>query len=232
MKLLTCTAKKFAYSPDRHLTPPEASCVDYESFKASLGISNSVLTHGLSYGDDCSSLKSFINTLGRSRTRGCAVINENTTDLELNDLHAAGVRGIRLNLYGYGAMHDIEKQLQCLKWYSNRVRSKGWFVEFLQLNHANWAPLGAMIPSIGLNVVTDHHALLKAESMLPQGEKVLSQPGISDIISLLKTGTFWVKLSAPYRSSTAAPYYEDMQPLVRALVEANPRRVLWGSDWY
>ena len=67
--------------------------------------------------------------------------------------------------------------------------------------------------------------------MLPTSADVLSQPGLVDIIKLLGTGKFWVKLSAPYRSSTQAPYYEDMRPLVLALVDANPRRVLWGSDW-
>jgi predicted TIM-barrel fold metal-dependent hydrolase len=39
-----------------------------------------------------------------------------------------------------------------------------------------------------------------------------------------------MKLSAPYRVSED-PSYDDMKPLVRALVDANPNRVLYGSDW-
>lgn len=192
-----------------------------------------MLTHGLSYGNDCSSLKSFIKTLGSEKTYGCAVIDEETAASEIADLKASGVRGIRLNLYGYRAMTDIKPQIKVLEMYADRVRKlgTGWFLEFLQINMANWAPLSKVIPTLGLQVVTDHHALLKAQSMLPRGTDVLAQPGLIDIIFLLKTGTFWIKLSAPYRSSTQAPYYEDMKPLVLALVEANPRRVLWGSDW-
>ena len=189
------------------------------------------MTHGLSYGDDCSSLISFIETLGRAVTRGCAVINEETTDNEIDRLHQSGVCGIRLDLYRYGAMEDLEKQKKLLHLYADRVRSKGWFLEFLQINPANWAPLTASITSLGIHVVTDHHALLKARSMLPSSVEVLDQPGFAEITTLLKSGKFWIKLSAPYRSSLERPYYKDMEPIVLALVNANPHRVLWGSDW-
>jgi predicted TIM-barrel fold metal-dependent hydrolase len=224
-------ARQFQYSPNRHLTPPQATVQDYEAFKKSLGITKSVLTHGLSYGDDCSSLKHFIQALGRDRTWGCAVINEETSEDEIASLAASGVCGIRLNLYAYNAMVDFKKQVEVLQKYADRVRSKGWFLEFLQINPQNWAPLNIVISNLGLQVVTDHHALLKANSMLPDGTDVLSQPGMGDITALLKKGNFWIKLSAPYRSSTQAPHYSDMKPLVLALIEANPRRVLWGSDW-
>jgi len=208
-----------------------ATIEQFKAFKDSLGITHSVLTHGLSYGHDCSSLAAFIDKLGPSTTRGCAVITESSTDAEIEALHERGVRGIRLDLYGYKAMEDLSKQIEMLRLYADRVRPKNWFLEFLQINQSNWTGLGEVIPTLGLNVVTDHHALMKAQSMLPTSADVLSQPGLVDIIKLLGTGKFWVKLSAPYRSSTQAPYYEDMRPLVLALVDANPRRVLWGSDW-
>ena len=185
----------------------------------------------MSYGQDCSSLKYFIKALGPDRTWGCAVVDEQTPEAEIASLAASGVRGIRLNLYGYKAMTDVDKQIQVLEIYADRVRARGWFLEFLQINMANWAPLSMVIPTLGLQVVTDHHALLKAESMLPPGDDVLAQQGLADIVSLLKTKNFWIKLSAPYRSSVQEPDYPDMKPLVLALVKANPRRVLWGSDW-
>lgn len=225
------TAQRFPYSPNRHLTPPQAAIADFESFKSSHGITHSVLVHGLSYGDDCSSLKAFITGLGESVTQGIAVINEDTSDCEIEELHSHGIRGIRMDLYRYKAMEDVKKQVELLKLYADRIRPKGWSLDFLQLKPENYATLGRVIPALSLPVVTDHHALLKAQSMLPSGVDVLSQPGLSDVVSLLKTGSFWVKLSAPYRCSEDAPHYADMKPLVRALVDANPRRVLWGSDW-
>lgn len=47
----------------------------------------------------------------------------------------------------------------------------------------------------------------------------------------LREGNLWIKLSAPYRCSNLGPQYEDLRWIVRRFVDANPRRVVWGSDW-
>ena len=44
------------------------------------------------------------------------------------------------------------------------------------------------------------------------------------------THEVWVKLSAAYRIGTP-PAYAELAPLVDALVAANPKRLVWGSDW-
>lgn len=67
--------------------------------------------------------------------------------------------------------------------------------------------------------------------MLPHGEIVGKQPGMEAVIKLLRSDNFWVKLSAPYRCSDQAPHYQDMEEVVQCLLKANPRRVVWGSDW-
>lgn len=159
------------------------------------------------------------------------MISKSTSDSEIEKLHECGIRGIRLDLYSEGAMHDLSKQEAMLKYYSERVRKWGWSMAFLQLEPHNWEPLSRLIPTLPVPIVTDHHALLKGQSMLPEGLPVLKQPGLEAILKMLKSGNFWIKLSAPYRSSEQAPHYEDMEALVRCLVAANPRRVLWGSDW-
>lgn len=225
------TAVRFKYSPDRHLTPPAATVEAYDQFKTRLGIDRSVLVHGLSYGHDCTSLSTFIEELDKSNTVGVGVISRSTTDVELNKLNSHGVCGIRLDLYSEGAMHDLAKQKEMLIYYSERIKALGWSLAFLQLEPANWEPLSKLIPTLPVPVITDHHALLKAKSMLPAGADVLAQPGLAPILSMLKSGNFWIKLSAPYRSSDMAPHYEDMEDLVKCLVAANPHRVVWGSDW-
>jgi predicted TIM-barrel fold metal-dependent hydrolase len=50
-------------------------------------------------------------------------------------------------------------------------------------------------------------------------------------LNLLQNGKAYVKISAPYRSSTLAPDYPDVAPMAKAMVAANPQRILWGSDW-
>lgn len=107
------TATRFTYAPDRHLTPPPATIPQFLAFKSRLGITNSVLTHGVSYGADCTSLKSFVAELDTTApaTKAVGVIDPSTVSGdELSAMHAAGVRGIRVNLYKYQAMHHVERQ--------------------------------------------------------------------------------------------------------------------------
>ena len=50
--------------------------------------------------------------------------------------------------------------------------------------------------------------------------------------ALLDGGNAWVKLSGAYmRSAMHATAYADTLPLGRALVQAAPERLVWGSDW-
>jgi predicted TIM-barrel fold metal-dependent hydrolase len=165
-------------------------------------------------------------------TRGIAVISRHVTDDELVRLHDCGIRGIRLDLYSEHAMRDLGKQLDMLKFYADRVVPLNWSIGFLQLEPSNWAQLSRLIPTLPVDVVVDHQALLKSRSMLPADITVADQPGMAAILELLAGGNFWVKISAPYRNSQEDPQYDDLQEVVRLLVDANPRRVVYGSDWY
>jgi predicted TIM-barrel fold metal-dependent hydrolase len=50
-------------------------------------------------------------------------------------------------------------------------------------------------------------------------------------VSLVRSGKAYVKISGAYRSSSQRPDYADVAPLAKALIAANPQRILWGSDW-
>jgi len=56
------------------------------------------------------------------------------------------------------------------------------------------------------------------------------QPGFEQLLELLRSGKVYVKISAPYRISQQ-PHYADAAPLARAMIAANPDRIVWGSDW-
>jgi predicted TIM-barrel fold metal-dependent hydrolase len=51
-----------------------------------------------------------------------------------------------------------------------------------------------------------------------------------NVLRLLETGRCWIKLVG-YRVSTDGPPYLDVAPLTTALVDAAPKRCLWGTDW-
>ncbi|KAJ0414254.1 hypothetical protein BJY00DRAFT_319017 [Aspergillus carlsbadensis] len=228
---------RFEYSPTRHLTPPPATIDQFIAFKKKIGITKSVLTHGLSYGSDCSSLCGFVADLGEGNSKAIGVIDPDTvTADELHNMHRAGIRGIRVNLYQYRAMHDVELQKAALRAHAFAIKKHcpGWSMAFTHTHPEFWVELKPVIEEeivpTGIRLVTDHFALLKGSS-LASVEDVTQQPGFREILDLMRAGHLYVKISAPYRVSTQAPAYEDLKPLVRAFFDANPQRVLWGSDW-
>ncbi|KAJ9150256.1 Amidohydrolase 2 [Pleurostoma richardsiae] len=230
----------FPYSADRHLTPCPATIQAFQTFKTRVGLTRSVLTHGLSYGDDCTSLKFFIQRLGPKSTRGIGVIDPITTkDEEIQELHNAGVRGIRVNLYRYRAMENVNLQKEVLLAHLQRITnlSLPWSLTMTTIRTDFWDELEPFVEQVvartGVPLITDHFALLKAPSMLPPEYRCdpTTQPGFQPIMRLVSKGHLWVKLSAPYRVSERQPAYEDLKFLVRAFVNANKHRVLWGSDW-
>jgi len=60
----------------------------------------------------------------------------------------------------------------------------------------------------------------------------VKQPGFQKLLDLLRHGErrCWVKLTGVYRLSQA-PGFEDAAPLAKALIEAAPDRLIWGSDY-
>ena len=60
----------------------------------------------------------------------------------------------------------------------------------------------------------------------------VSQPGFQQLLDLLRhgDGRCWVKLTGVYRMSVAAGF-TDAAPMARALIEAAPHRIIWGSDY-
>jgi hypothetical protein len=58
-----------------------------------------------------------------------------------------------------------------------------------------------------------------------------TQAGFDSLVGLVKSGKAYVKVSGAYRSSSQRPDYPDVAPLAKALIAANPQRILWGSDW-
>jgi predicted TIM-barrel fold metal-dependent hydrolase len=58
------------------------------------------------------------------------------------------------------------------------------------------------------------------------------QPGFRKLIDLLRhgEGRAWVKLTGTYRMATL-PTLADAAPMARALIEAAPDRLIWGSDY-
>jgi len=150
------------------------------------------------------------------------VINDQTSDGELDILGKAGFRGIRLNL-ATGGTNDPTVARQRFRAAIPRMASRGWHIQ-IYTNLAVIAGIKEAVLASSVPVVFDHFG--GAQAALGA-----SQPGFADLLDLVRSGKAYVKISGAYRASTQAPDYADVVPLAKALIAANPERIVWGTDW-
>ncbi len=137
-------------------------------------------------------------------------------------MHAAGFRGMRLNLWT-GGVHDPEVGRQRFQAAAARMRARGWHIQlFTTLGMVS--AIKDLVMASPVPVVFDHFGGAIAK-------RGVEQPGFADLVALVKSGKAYVKISGGYRASTRAPDYPDAASLARALIAANSDRILWGTDW-
>jgi predicted TIM-barrel fold metal-dependent hydrolase len=156
------------------------------------------------------------------RARGVAVIDDKTTDAELDAMAKAGIRGIRLNLATAG-ITDPAAARQRFQNAVARAKGRGWHIQF------NTQPtiieaLSDMFLASPVTIVIDHFGGATAANGL-------QQPGFGALVNLVKSGKAYVKISGAADSVSTRSDLADVAPLARALVTANPQRILWGTNW-
>ncbi|MGH6683040.1 MAG: amidohydrolase family protein, partial [Pseudolabrys sp.] len=211
---------KFPFSSKRLYTPGDASIDDLEALHRALHVDRVVIVHPSPYGADNSCTVDAVRKLGK-RARGVAVIDDSTSAEELADMHAAGIRGVRVNLESYGESDPVVAGRQ-LQRAAERVAPLGWHVQ-TYTNLAILAALHDTILALPTTLVVDHFGRAQAAPGT-------AQPGFEQLLALLRSGRVYVKVSAPYRISQQ-PDYPDAAPIARAIIDANPDRVVWGTDW-
>lgn len=209
--------EKYGYAAERLYTPPAVFLRDYLAMLEAVGFSRGVIVQSGVHGTNNDVLVDAIAPSG-GRLKGIALIDERTSDAELNRLAAAGVRGFRANLVAkVGVQFDAAKRL------AQRVARLGWHVQFL-LDVESFPTLDEVLRDFPVEVVVDHMGR-------PDTARGTGAPGFRALIRLLESGRGWAKLSAPYRTSQQSFPYADITPFARALVDAVPERLVWGSDW-
>jgi predicted TIM-barrel fold metal-dependent hydrolase len=214
---------RYAYSPARIYTPPDCLLPDYLKMLATLGVERAVLVQPSVYGTDNTVMLEAIKAAG-DRFRGVAVLAEGISDSELKRLDAAGVRGVRVNIVDVKDRKAGALPMDALKALARRVAPLGWHMEFLM--HADeFSDLDRAFAGFPVDIVLGHLGYMKTD-------KGLADAGFQALLRLMKAGRAWVKLTGPSRITTSGGLpYADVAPYARALIEANPERVLWGTDW-
>lgn len=213
-------ASQFPFAANRHYTPDTASVESLLAMHRDIGVERVVIVHPSPYGDDNSSLLWAMRTIGKS-ARGVAVISDTISAEMLNTLHQGGVRGTRLNLETVGQNDPSIAQQQLLRT-AKQVAPLGWHIQ-MYTNLGVIVGLYDTIMQSAATVVIDHFGRLNAGAGL-------NQPGFDALLSLVRSGKVYVKLSAGYRVSEVSGY-SDLDPFAEALIAANPDRMLWGTDW-
>ncbi|MDN4573174.1 GntR family transcriptional regulator [Pandoraea cepalis] len=203
--------------PERSYTPPPAPEDKYLAMLDATGMTYGVLVQISVYGTDNRYL---LGTLRRhpDRLRGIAVVSPDVTDAELEAMHAAGVRGLRINvLFGGGI------GFKAMETLAHRIKDLGWHMQFLM--DVNTLPeLMPRMTALPVPGIVDH----MGHTSVAQG---LDAPGFSALRSLVRDHGYWVKLSGAYRISERFPAFDDVTPFAQALIEDAPDRMVWGSDW-
>lgn len=156
-----------------------------------------------------------------ARLRGVAVLDPSVSDAELAAFDTAGVRGIRLNLYG----DDGWRRIETAPWRTlfQRIAALGWHIEIHTHNGDGAVVLSALDAALGNTatpVVLDHFGR--------PGELGTDDPIFDVARAVGERRPLWVKISAPYRLSNV-----DLWPALttRWAEIAGPDRLVWGSDW-
>ena len=182
-----------------------------------LGIERTVIVQSILYGTDNSLVARGIEALGRERTRGIGLVTDDASDADLDALARDGIEGVRLN-YVHGGVLSWEG----VEAMAPRLADRGLHVQILLRTDRHMAQLAPRIRALPVPVVIDHIGW-------PDLSAGVDEPGFRALRDCLDHGNAWVKLSALYRHCPAP--FEEADAHVAALLDANPLRCLWGSDW-
>ncbi|MFN9300778.1 MAG: amidohydrolase family protein [Acidobacteriota bacterium] len=209
--------RRFPFFPGRAYTPPTALPHEMSALHRRLGIDRVVIVTPSVYGTDNSATLFGLRARGSS-ARGIAVIDDTTPTSTLNQLARSRFCGARLNLGA--AASGPESARRSVERLFDRVSGLRWHLQlFAGLKVV--AALEDLLARAPIPVCIDPVA-----GALP--DLGLSQPGFDALLRLLASGKTYVKITNRFLPSGQP---QATAAMVAALHQANPNRILWGTDW-
>lgn len=209
--------EKFPYAPNRRYTPEDAPKEMLRTLHDHLGVARAVIVQASCHGIDNAAMLDCIAS-DPCRYRGVAIVDDSFTDTDFDRLDAGGVRGVRFNFVMHlGGSPDMGVFNRVI----DRIKGRGWHV-VLHLDAPDIVPLSGLIGKLPLPFVIDHMGRVPAAAGL-------DQPPLRALIELSRLENCWIKVCGAERISM--PPYAAAVPIARALVQAAPERVLWGTDF-
>ncbi len=214
---------RYPLAEHRRYTPAFAPREQLEEVHETLGFERCVVVHPGVFKEHDVTLD--VLRANPGRYRGVAVLRPTVRDEVLDEMHAAGVRGVRIHLTGSQGptMHSSRSGFDDVLRLAPRLGKRGWHVQVSieTIYLAEWLP---RLLGLELDLVVDHMGR-------PRVDDGTGAPEFTALCDLLRSGRAWCKLSGADRFSKTGAPYDDAVPFARALIAANPERVVWGSDW-
>jgi predicted TIM-barrel fold metal-dependent hydrolase len=212
-------AAKFPYAPDAPYHPPDSPFEGLQRLHEVLGIERAVIVHASCHGSD---MRATLDAIARSggKYRGTAIIDEGYSEKDFQKMQDGGIRGVRFNFVQHlGGRPDMAFFNRTV----SRLKEMGWHL-ILHLDAQDLVELRELFMKIPVPMVIDHMGRVVAA-------KGLQQEPFKVLQDFMKNQNTWVKVCGAERVSSKGPPFDDAVPFARALIEAAPDRILWGTDW-
>jgi 2-pyrone-4,6-dicarboxylate lactonase len=219
--------EKYPYGSDIRYKPPYEPIERYLKLARRLGLVRYVFVQPSAYGFDNSCMLDSMRELDPAIRRGIIDLDENnTSDRELAEFDATGVRGIRVNISPIrkpetGLAASMRPRIARLARICGEL---GWHLDFLT---PGWL-VSELLPTLRelpVEFSVAHMGLFPAKD----GPE---QRGFRQLLDLVADGSArcWVKLTGIYRFSGTGDF-SDVKPIAHALMERAPDQLIWGSDF-
>lgn len=179
---------------------------------SALRCDKALIVHSILYGTDNTVTTQAVRAMGEG-FKGVGLLPDGASAGQVKTLADQNIVAVRLN-YVHGGVLTWAGAKQM----APHLADCGMHIQMLLHADKHIAELEADIRALPVPLVIDHCGW-------PTN---LDAAQIDTLCALLADGQIHVKLSAPYR---LAPNHHSVQPLMRRLIDANPDRCLWGSDW-
>jgi predicted TIM-barrel fold metal-dependent hydrolase len=206
--------------------PPLAPLSDFLEVAKLLGFERFVFVQPSAYGRDNRCMLDAMREVGIARCCGIVDVDENAPDTLLAEMHTVGVRGVRINVSPVkpSAPGFSETMRPRIERLDARCAELGWQLDFLG---PGWLTeeLMPVFARLRCSFTIAHMGMFRAENGV-------QQRGFQKLLDFLRHGhgRAWVKLTGTYRMASF-PTFADAAPMARALIEAAPDRLIWGSDY-